>query len=125
MIFITCKSFIPSNYNGETDTFPERDTRLGDIYIEAADKIMVKKLKEITFVNAKEVRGIIYSSKTGNTILKVRQLKNKTGKVIGKASPNAVANGVESRLLTRQWFEHCLKIQKQGKELVKYDTNKK
>jgi hypothetical protein len=125
MIFITCKSFIPSNYNGETDTFPERDTRLGDIYIEAADKIMVKKLKEITFVNAKEVRGIIYSSKTGNTILKVRQLKNKTGKVIGRASPNAVANGVESRLLTRQWFGHCLKIQKQGKELVKYATNKK
>ena len=124
MIFITCKSFIPSNHNGETDTFPERDTRLGDIYIEAVDKIMVKKLKEIIFVNAKEVIGIIYSSKTGNTMLKGGQLKNKTGKVIGKASPNAVANWVESRLLTTQWFEHCLKFQKQDKELVRYDTNK-
>lgn len=100
MIFITCKSFIPSNYNGETDTFPERNTRLGEIYIEAVDKIIVKKLKEITLVNAKEVLGIIYSSKTRNTILKWRQLKNKTGKVIHKASPNAVAIGVESRLLT-------------------------
>ena len=59
MIFITCKSFIPSNYNGETDTFPERDTRPGEIYIEAVDKIMVKKLREITFVNAKVFNGKI------------------------------------------------------------------
>lgn len=125
MIFITCKSFIPNNYNGETDTFPERDTRLGDMYVEAVDKIMVKKLREITFVNAKEVLGIIYSSKTGNIIFKGRQLKNKTGKVIGKTSHSAVANWVESRLLTTQWFEHCLKFQKQDKELVKYDRNKK
>ena len=125
MIFITCKSFIPSNYNGETDTFPERDTRLGEIYIEAVDKIMVKKLKEITFVYAKEVLGTIYSSKTRNTFLKGRQLKKKTGKVIDKVSSNAVADGVKSRLLTTQWFEHCLKFQKQDKELVKYDTNKK
>lgn len=125
MISITCKSLIPSNYNGETDMFSERDTRIGDMYIEAVDKIRVKKLKEITFVNAKEVLGIIYSSRTGNTLLKWRLLKNKTGKVIGKASPNAVANWVESRLLTTQWSEHCLKFQKQDKELVKYDTNKK
>ena len=125
MIFITCKSFIPSNYSGETDTFPQRDTRLAEIYIEALDKIMVKKLKEITFVNARKVLGIIYSSKTGNTILKGRQLKNKTGKVIDKASSNTVANWMESRLLTTHGFEHCLKFQKQDKELAKYDRNKK
>ncbi len=119
MIFITCKSFIPSNYNGDPNTFPERDTGLGDIHIEAVDKIMVKKLKEITFVNAKEVFGIIYSSKTGNTILKGRQLKNKNGKVIDKASPNAMTNWAESRVLTTQRFEHYLKFQKQDKELVK------
>ena len=53
---------------------------------------MIIKIREITFVNAKEVLGIIYSSKTGNTIFKGRQLKNKTGKVICKASPNAVVN---------------------------------
>lgn len=105
--------------------FPERDTGLGEIYIKAVDKIMVKKLKEITFVNSKEVLGIIYSSITGNTILKGRQLKNKTEKVIGKASPSAVASWMESRLSPTHWFEHCLKFQKQDKELVKYDTNKK
>ena len=119
MIFITCKSFIPSNYNGEPNTYPERDTVLGGIYIEAVDKIMVKKLKEITFVNAKEVLGIIYSSNTGNTILKGKQLKNKIGKVIDKALLNTVTNWAESRVLTTQRFEHYLKFQKQGKELVK------
>jgi len=99
--------------------FPERDTGPGDIYIEAVDKLMVKKLKEITFVNAKEILGMIYSWKTGNTILKWRQLKNKNGKVIGEASHNALANVVESGVLTKQWFEHYLMSQKQDEELVK------
>lgn len=99
--------------------FPERDTGQDDIYIEAVDKLMVKKLREITFVNAKEIFGIIYSSKTGNTILKWRQLKNKNGKVIGEASPCTLSNLVESGVLTKHWFEHYLKSQKQDEELVK------
>lgn len=119
IIFSTCKSLIPSNYNRDPDMFPERDTGPGDIYIEAVDKLMVKKLKEITFVNAKEILGMIYSWKTGNTILKWRQLKNKNGKVIGEASHNALANVVESGVLTKQWFEHYLMSQKQDEELVK------
>ena len=119
IIFSTCKSFIPSNYNKDPDMFPERDTGPGDIYIEAVDKLMVKKLREITFVNAKEIFGIIYSSKTGNTILKWRQLKNKNGKVIGEASSSALSNLVESGVLTKHWFEHYLKSQKQDEELVK------
>lgn len=118
-IFSTCKSFIPSNYNRGSDIFPERDTGQDDIYIEAVDKLMVKKLREITFVNAKEIFGIIYSSKTGNTILKWRQLKNKNGKVIGEASPRTLSNLVESGVLTKHWFEHYLKSQKQDEELVK------
>ena len=81
--------------------FPERDVGPGDIYIEAVDKLMVKKLREITFVNAKEIFGIIYSSKTGNTISKWRQLKNKNGKVIGKASPSALANLVVLGVLAK------------------------
>ena len=119
IIFSTCKSFIPSNYNRDPDMFPERDAGPGDIYIEAVDKLMVKKLREIIFVNAKEIFGIIYSSKTGNTILKWRQLKNKNGKVIGEASPSALANLVESGVLTKHWFEHYSKSQKQDEELVK------
>jgi hypothetical protein len=80
---------------------------------------MGKKLREITFVNAKEIFGITYSSKTGNIILKWRQLKNKNGKVIGEASLGGLANLVESGVLTKHWFERYLKSQKQDEELVK------
>ena len=108
VIFGTCKSFIPSNYDKDPNMLPERDDGLGDIYIEAVDKLMVKKLREITFVNAKEIFGIIYSSKTGNTILKWRQLKNNNGKVMGEASPSALTNLKESGVLTKPWFERYI-----------------
>ena len=119
MIFITCKSFIPSNHNRDPEMFLERDTGPGDIYIEAADKLMVKKLREITFVNAKEIFGITYSSKTGNIILNWRQLKNKNGKGIGETLPSALSNSVESGVLTKHRFERYLMSQKQDEELVK------
>ncbi|MDF0680529.1 MAG: hypothetical protein P0116_06140 [Candidatus Nitrosocosmicus sp.] len=125
VIFSTCKSFIPSNYHRDPDMFSERDARPSDISVETVDKIMVKKLREITFVNAKEIFGIIYSLKTGNTILKWRQLKNNNGKVMGEASPSALTNLFESGVLTKPWFERYLKSQKQDEDLVKYGTNKK
>ena len=108
VIFSTFKSFIPSNYDKDPDTLPERDEGPGDIYIEAVDNLTIKKLKEITFVDSKEIFGIIRSSKTGNTILKCRQLKSKNGKVISKASPSALVNlveSVESGVLTKFGFE--------------------
>jgi hypothetical protein len=119
VIFGTCKPFIPSNYNRDPDMFLERDAGPGDISVETVGKLMLKKLREITFVNAKEIFGIIYSSKTGNTILKWRQLKNNNGKVMGKASPSALTNLMESGVLTKPWFERYLKSQKQDEELVK------
>lgn len=119
VIFGTCKSFIPSNYNRDPDMFLENDAGPGDISVETVDNLMVKKLREITFANAKEIFGIIYSSKTGNTILKWRQLKNNNGKVMGEASPSALTNLMESGVLTKPWFERYLKSQKQDEELVK------
>ena len=61
MIFSTGKSFFPNNYNRNSGMFPERDTGPGDIYIEAVDNLTIKKLKEITFVDSKEIFGIICS----------------------------------------------------------------
>jgi hypothetical protein len=61
VIFSTCKSFIPSNYDKDPDMLPERDEGPGDIYIEAVDNLTIKKLKEITFVDSKEIFGIICS----------------------------------------------------------------
>ena len=95
------------------EIFPEREEGPGAIYIEAADKVTLKKIREMTFVNAKEVLGIIYSSKTGNTQLKWRQTRRKNGKVTGEASPNAFVNLVESGVITQEWVNSYLESSKQ------------
>lgn len=109
IIFSTCRSFIPESYLQDFEVFPEREEGPGAIYIEAADKVTLKKMREITFVNAKEILGIIYSSKSGNTQLRWRQTRRKTGKVSGDASPNALVNLVESGIITQEWTEDYLK----------------
>jgi hypothetical protein len=91
------------------EVFPEREEGPGAIYIEAADKVTLKKIREMTFVNAKEILGIIYSSKSGNTQLKWRQTRRRIGKVQGFASPNALVNMVESGVLTQEWVDDYLK----------------
>jgi hypothetical protein len=109
IIFSTCRSFIPESYFQDFEVFPEREEGPGAIYIEAADKVTLKKLREITFVNAKEILGIIYSSKSGNTQLRWRQTRRKSGKVSGDASPNALVNLVESGVITQEWVQDYLK----------------
>jgi hypothetical protein len=98
------------------EVFPEREEGPGAIYIEAADKVTLKKVKEITFVNAKEVLGIIYSSKSGNTQLKWRQTRRRSGKVLGDASANALVNLVESGVLTQEWVDNYLKSAQTNEE---------
>ena len=56
-------------------------------------------------MNARDVLGIIYNSKTGNTNLKWRQIRHNSGKVIGEASSNSLVNLVQSGVITREWVE--------------------
>lgn len=109
IIVSTCRSFIPESYLRDYEVFPEREEGPGAIYIEAADKVTLKKIREMTFVNAKEILGIIYSSKSGNTQLKWRQTRKRLGKVQGFASPNALVNLVEAGVLTQEWVDDYLK----------------
>src|SRR5256712_13596653 len=109
IILSTCNSFIPESYLEDYEVFPERETSPGLIYVEAADKVTLKKVREMTFVNAKEILGIIYSSKSGNTQLKWRQTRRRSGKVHGDASANALVNLVESGVLTQEWVDNFLK----------------
>src|SRR5438552_19057251 len=109
IILSTCNSFIPESYLEDYEVFPERETSPGLIYVEAADKVTLKKIRDMTFVNAKEVLGIIYSSKSGNTNLKWRQTRRRSGKVHGDASANALVNLVESGVLTQEWVDNFLK----------------
>lgn len=117
IIISTCKSFIPESYMHDFELFPEREEGPGAIYIEAVDKVTLKKIREMTFVNAKEVLGIIYSSKTGNTQLKWRQTRRKNGKVTGEASPNALVNLVESGVITQEWVNSYLESSKHSNEI--------
>ena len=88
----TCNSFAPRSYLEDPEVFPTREDDKGSIYVEAADEVTLKKIRDITFVNARDVLGIIYSSKSGNTKLKWRQIRKNNGKVLGEASSNSLVN---------------------------------
>ena len=105
IIASTCSSFAPRSYLEDPEVFAEREDSLGSIYVEAADKVTLKKIREITFVNAKDVLGVIYSSKSGNTSLKWRQTRKNTGKVTGEASSNSLVNLAEGGAITLEWVE--------------------
>ena len=109
IIASTCSSFSPKSYLGDPEVFAEREEDLGSIYVEAADKVTLKKIREITFVNAKDVLGIIYSSKSGNTSLKWRQIRKNNGKVTGEASSNSLVNLAEGGVITIDWVENYVK----------------
>jgi len=109
IIASTCSSFAPRSYLEDPEVFAERGEDLGSIYVEAVDKVTLKKIREITFVNAKEVLGVIYSSKSGNTSLKWRQIRKNTGKVTGEASSNSLVNLAEGGVITLEWVENYVK----------------
>ena len=105
----TCSSFIPESYRDDAEVFPEREDALGSIYVEAADKVTLKKVRDITFVNAKDVLGIIYNSKSGNTSLKWRQIRHNNGKASGEASTNSLVNLAQSGVITLDCVENYVK----------------
>jgi len=109
IISSTCRSFAPRSYLEDSEVFAEREDDLGAIYVEAADKVTLKKIRDMTFVNARDILGIIYNSKSGNTSLKWRQIKRNNGKVTGEASANSLTNLSESGVLTLDWVEKYLK----------------
>ena len=105
----TCSSFVPESYRDDAEVFPEREDALGSIYVEAADKVTLKKVRDITFVNAKDVLGIIYNSKSGNTSLKWRQIRHNNGKASGEASTNSLVNLAQSGVITLDCVENYVK----------------
>jgi hypothetical protein len=109
VIASTCSSYMPRSYLDDAEVFPEREESLGSIYVEAADKVTLKKIRDITFVNARDVLGIIYNSKSGNTALKWRQLRRRGGKVTGEASSNSLVNLAEGGVITPEWVDNYLK----------------
>jgi len=105
----TCSSFAPQSYADDTEVFPEREEDLGSIYVEAADKVTLKKIRDITFVNARDVLVIIYYSRSGNTKLKWRENRRNYGNVTGEASSNSLVNLAQSGVITLDWVANYVR----------------
>src|SRR6266550_1204363 len=104
----TCRSFIPESYLRDPEVFPEKETEPGSIYIEAVDKVSLKKIRDITFVNANDVLGIIYTSKSGHSKLKWRQVQGPMGRISGDASNNSLVNLSMARIITPEYVEELV-----------------
>ncbi len=104
----TCRSFIPESYLRDPEVFPEKETEPGSIYIEAVDKVSLKKIRDITFVNANDVLGIIYTSKSGHSKLKWRQVQGPMGRISGDASNNSLVNLSMARIITPEYVEEIV-----------------
>lgn len=105
VIASTCESFIPRSYRDDSEIFPERAEEPGVIYVEAADKVALKEMRGITFVNARDVLGVIYNSKSGNTSLKWRQHGRFSGHVTGFASDHTIINMAQAGVVNLKWVE--------------------
>ena len=107
----TCRSFMPESYLRDPEVFPEKEGDQGSIYIEAVDKVDLKKIRDVTFINARDILGIIYTSKSGNTKLKWRQLRGRIGRVTGDASGNSLGNLVMARVISPDDVEAIMATQ--------------
>ncbi len=116
LIGSTCRSFIPESYLRDPEVFPEKESEPGSIYIEAADKVTLKKIRDISFVNANEVLGIIYTSKSGHSKLKWRQQSGPMGRLTGDASDHSLVNLSMARIITPQEVEELVSQSADGAE---------
>jgi hypothetical protein len=105
---------MPEGYYQDPEVFPEKEGDTGSIYIEAADKVSLKKIRDITFVNARDILGIIYVSKSGNTKLKWRESRGDTGKLTGDASTNSLVNLFSAHVLSKEYTDQLLATSESG-----------
>jgi len=94
------------------------NTKTRRAFVNITDKVedLVKKskIKEgLCLVNAIDVLGIIYNSKSGNTSLKWRQIRRISGKVSGEASSNSLVNLAEVGVITLDWVEKYVREKSQ------------
>ena len=110
LINSTCASYIPESYLYDPEVFPEKEGDTGSIYIEAADKVTLKKERDITFINVRDVLGIIYKSKSGNTNIKWRQIRGRGGKITGESSTNSLVNLITARVIDQEYANKLANI---------------
>ena len=98
LILSTCRDVMPSEMAKDPNIFPEREGP-GLISIEAKDKETLENMRDMRFVNVKDVDRIVYTSKSGRTRLVWMRLRGDLGKVSGEASLNSIVNLVTTKVL--------------------------
>ena len=99
MIISTCRSFTPLDFLRDESVFPERPKTQGTMYIEAEDKVTLKRMGAITFARVSEVLGIIYTSKSGRTRLRWRSVRDDVGRLTGDVTIHSLVNLFTSEIL--------------------------
>ncbi len=89
--------------------FPERLGGEGLIYTEAEDKVTLEKIRDVYFVRAENVVGVVYNSKSGSTKLKWEHKTDEKGRLVGEASVNSVIKLVEAGIITEESFKKSSK----------------
>ena len=105
VILSTCQSFVPLALLRDERVFPERPSKHGTMYVEAEDKVTLKRIREITFVSVSEVLGIIYNSKSGRTRLRWRSMRDDMGRLTGEVTPNSLVNLFASEILDESYVK--------------------
>jgi len=105
MILSTCQSFAPPQLLRDESVFPERPSKQGTMYVEAEDKVTLKRVGAITFVQVTEVLGIIYNSKSGRTKLKWRSMRDRVGRLIGEVTTHSLVNLFAAEILDEAYVE--------------------
>lgn len=105
MIISTCQSFAPPQFLRDESVFPERPSKQGTMYVEAEDKVTLKRVGAITFVQVTEVLGIIYNSKSGRTRLKWRSMRDDVGKLMGEVTTHSLVNLFAAEILDESYVE--------------------
>ena len=105
MILSTCQSFAPPRFLRDESVFPERASKEGTMYVEAEDKVTLKRVGAVTFVQVTEVLGIIYNSKSGRTRLKWRSMRDDVGRLIGEVTTHSLVNLFAAEILDETYVE--------------------
>ena len=103
MIISTCRSFTPLDFLRDESVFPERQKTQGTMYVEAEDKVTLKRMGAITFARVSEVLGIIYTSKSGRTQLRWRSVRDDMGRLTGDATTHSLVNLFTTQILDESY----------------------
>jgi hypothetical protein len=73
------------------------------MYVEAEDKVTLKRMGAITFARVSEVLGIIYTSKSGRTRLRWRSVRDDVGRLSGDVTTHSLVNLFTSEILDESY----------------------